>query len=131
MSRQAVTFFLVFLGGGLGSMLRHASNRAGAALLGPDFPYGTMFVNLTGSLAIGVIAGWFALRGTGGQMLPIFLTTGILGGYTTFSTFSLDVALLSERGSVWTAVFYLLGSLVPSIAAVFAGLAVGRALANQ
>lgn len=130
MSRQALMFLLVFLGGGVGSMLRHASNRAGAALLGPDFPYGTVFVNITGSLAIGVIAGWFAMRGTGGQMLPLFLTTGIVGGYTTFSAFSLDAALLWERGSAWTAGIYLLGSVLPSIVAVFIGLALGRAVAS-
>ena len=83
MSRHIIGFLLVFSGGGLGSMLRHASNQAGAAILGPDFPYGTMVVNVIGSLAIGMIAGAFAIRGGGGQMLPLFLTTGIVGGFTT------------------------------------------------
>jgi fluoride exporter len=86
-SRHALGFVLVFIRGGLGSMLRHASNQASAAILGPDFPYGTMFVNIVGSLAIGLIAGWFGRHGGGGQMLPLFLTTGILGGFTTFSAF--------------------------------------------
>src|SRR5262249_48445467 len=80
-------------------MLRHASNQAGAAILGPDFPYGTMVVNVIGSLAIGMIAGAFAIRGGGGQMLPLFLTTGIVGGFRTFSAFSLDTALMWERGN--------------------------------
>src|SRR5262245_63998268 len=100
MGRHAFGFLLVFVGGGLGSMFRHAVNRASLSILGPDFPYGTMFVNITGSLAMGLIAGWFALRGKGGQMVPLFLTTGILGGFTTFSAFSLDVALLWERGQI-------------------------------
>ena len=130
MNRHAFGFLLVFLGGGLGSMLRHATNRASGAFLGPDFPYGTMFVNITGSLAIGFIAGWFALRGQGGQMLPLFLTTGVLGGYTTFSTFSLDMALLWERGNVWAVAIYLLVSVVTSIVAVFAGLALARAFVS-
>ena len=70
MGRHALGFVLVFVGGGLGSMLRHASNQASTAFLGPDFPYGTMFVNIAGSLVMGLIAGWFALRGTSGQMWP-------------------------------------------------------------
>jgi len=86
-SRHAFGFLIVFIGGGFGSILRHALNQASVSILGPDFPYSTMFVNIIGSLAMGLIAGWFALRGSGGQMLPLFLTTGILGGFTTFSAF--------------------------------------------
>src|SRR6516164_7489594 len=78
MGRHKLGFLLVFIGGGFGSMLRHASNQIGATLLGPEFPYGTIFVNIVGSLAIGIVAGWFALHGTGGQMLPLFLITGIV-----------------------------------------------------
>jgi CrcB protein len=129
-SRHAIGFVLVFIGGGLGSMLRHATNQASAALLGPDFPYGTMFVNIAGSLAMGVIAGWFAFHGGGGQMLPLFLTTGMLGGFTTFSAFSLDAALMWERGQAWEAAAYVLGSFVPAILAVFSGLAIMNALSK-
>jgi CrcB protein len=111
-------------------MLRHASNQIGFALFGPDFPYSTMFVNVAGSLTIGVIAGWFAFRGSGGQMMPLFLATGILGGFTTFSAFSLDAALLWQRGYAWPAMAYVLGSLLSALAAVFAGLAAARALLN-
>jgi CrcB protein len=128
MSRHALGFLLVFVGGGLGSILRHAANQLGAALFGPDFPYSTMFVNILGSLTMGFIAGAFALRGSGGQMLLLFLTTGILGGFTTFSTFSLDVALLWERGQVLRVAFYVLGSFIPAVVAVFSGLAAARAL---
>jgi CrcB protein len=77
-------YLLVFLGGGLGSMLRHAVNQASAFFLGAGF-WATLFVNITGSFAMGLIAGWFAFRGKGGgQSLRLFLTTGILGGFTTF-----------------------------------------------
>jgi len=130
-SRHALGFFLVFIGGGFGSMLRHASNQASAAILGVDFPYGTMFVNIVGSLAMGLIAGWFALRGGGSQMLPLFLTTGILGGFTTFSAFSLDAALLWERGEIGNAAAYVFSSLVTAIVAVFVGLAIMRTLLGQ
>src|SRR5436190_21284985 len=115
MGRHALGFLVVFIGGGLGSMLRHAANQAIAALLGPDFPYSTIFVNIVGSLAMGGIAGWFALRGSGGQMWPLFLTTGILGGFTTFSAFSLDAALMWERGQAVRAAVYVLGSVIPAI----------------
>src|SRR5262245_29297167 len=128
LSRHLFGFFLVFIGGGLGSMLRHASNQAGAAILGPDFPYGTMFVNVIGSLAIGMIAGGFAMRSGGGQMLPLFLTTGILGGFTTFSTFSLDTALMWERGNLLRAALYVLGTFIPAVACVFLGLAIMRGI---
>ena len=130
MSRQALGFFLVFIGGGLGSMLRHASNRAAVDLLGPDFPYSTMFVNILGSLVIGFLAGWFAMRGGGGQMLPLFLTTGILGGFTTFSTFALDTALMWERGQILSAAIYVLGSFIPAVVCVFLGLATANWLSK-
>src|SRR5262245_35943239 len=107
-------------------MLRHASNRAGASLFGPDFPYGTIFVNIVGSLAIGMVAGWFALRGSGGEMLLLFLTTGILGGFTTFSAFTLETAVMWERGQAARAALYILGSLIPGVIAVFSGLAIVR-----
>lgn len=108
-------------------MLRHAVNEASTALAGINFPYGTAFINVTGSLVMGIIAGWFALRGSaGGQLLRLFLTTGILGGYTTFSTFSLDAALLFERGQTMGAVLYTAGSVGLGIVGVFIGLALSR-----
>ena len=108
-------YLLVFIGGGLGSMLRHAVNQTNALLLGTGF-WGTHFVNIVGSFAMGLISGWFAFRGEGGgQALRLFLTTGMLGGFTTFSTFSLDAALLWERGQLWGAVFYMGGSVVARV----------------
>jgi CrcB protein len=121
-------YLLVFLGGGLGSMLRHAVNQASAFFLGAGF-WGTLFVNITGSCAMGLLAGWFAFRGEGGgQSLRLFLTTGILGGFTTFSTFSLDAALFWERGQPWGMVGYVSGSVLAAVMGLFVGLALVRSL---
>ena len=120
-------FFIVFLGGGLGAALRHGVNLLSARMLGTAFPYATVFENISGSLAMGLIAGYFAFRSGGAhQHWQLFLTTGILGGYTTFSAFSLDAALLYERGALGLAAIYVLGSVVLSIAGLFAGLALAR-----
>ena len=93
-----MTYLIVFLGGGLGAALRHGINILSVRWLGTAFPYGTLFINVTGSLIMGLIAGYFAFKGGISQHWTLFLTTGVLGGYTTFSAFSLDVALLYERG---------------------------------
>jgi CrcB protein len=127
-SHRVLAFVLIFIGGGLGSMLRHGVNQASAALFGVNFPYGTLSVNILGSLVMGLIAGWFAFRGEGGQLLRLFLTTGILGGFTTFSSFSLDAALLLERGQTATGICYALGSVVAGILCVFGGLAIMRSV---
>jgi CrcB protein len=119
-------YAIVFLGGGLGAALRHGINLGALRWLGPGFPFGTLIVNVTGSLLMGLIAGYFAFKGDASQHWRLFLTTGILGGYTTFSAFSLDAALLYERGEVSLAGVYVLGSVLLSIAALFAGLAMAR-----
>jgi CrcB protein len=121
---------LVFLGGGIGAAGRHGINIAAARLFGTGFPVGTMFINVSGSFVMGLVAGWFAFRGSGelSQQARLFLTTGILGGYTTFSAFSLDAALLWERGEVVGTAVYVIGSVVLSLLAIFAGLALVRAL---
>jgi CrcB protein len=119
-------YAIVFLGGGVGAALRHGINLGAARWIGPGFPFGTLIVNVTGSLLMGLIAGYFAFKGDASQHWRLFLTTGILGGYTTFSAFSLDAALLYERGEVSLAAVYVLGSVVLSIAALFAGLALAR-----
>src|SRR5438128_4980752 len=90
-------YLIVFLGAGIGGALRHGVNVAAARLFGFGFPYGTLMVNVAGSFAMGLLAGYFAFRPGIGQHLRLFLTTGILGGVTTFSAFSLDAALLVER----------------------------------
>ena len=119
-------FFLVFLGGGIGAALRHGVNVLFARWFGTTFPWGTLFENVTGSLVMGLLAGYFAYKGGASQPLRLFLTTGILGGYTTFSAFSLDVALLYERGEVALAALYVLASVALAIGGLFAGLALVR-----
>jgi len=119
-------FLIVFLGGGLGAALRHGVNFVSARFLGTAFPYATLFENVTGSLVMGLLAGYFAFKGDASQSWRLFLTTGILGGYTTFSTYSLDAALLYERGEIGLAALYVLASVILSIGGLFAGLALVR-----
>jgi CrcB protein len=122
-----LSYVIVFCGAGIGGALRHAANRAGMHL-GLSFPWSTLCVNISGCLAMGLIAGWFALRGQSGPNLRLFLTTGILGGYTTFSAFSLDAALLWERGEILAMAFYVSASVALSLLGVFVGLAIIRYL---
>ena len=119
-------YLIVFFGGGLGAMLRHGVNLAASRLMGAGFPYATLFENVTGSLVMGLLAAYFAFKGDASQHWRLFLTTGILGGYTTFSAFSLDAALLYERGALGLAAVYVLASVVLSIGGLFAGLAIVR-----
>ncbi len=119
-------FLIVFLGGGIGAALRHGVNLAAARLLGTAFPYATLIENVTGSLLMGVFAGYFAFKGDASQSLRLFLTAGILGGYTTFSAFSLDASLLYERGALGLAALYVVASVALSIGGLFAGLALVR-----
>ena len=123
-----MNYLLVFIGGGLGSTLRHIVNVVCPRLFGPAFPYHTFIINITGSIVMGLIAGYLAFKGEASQPWRLFLMTGILGGYTTFSAFSLDTAVLYERGELGLAALYVLGSVVLSIAGVFAGLALIRHL---
>jgi CrcB protein len=126
---NTMNYLLVFIGGGLGASLRHTINVVSARYLGTAFPYHTFIINITGSIAMGLIAGYLAFKGEASQPWRLFVMTGILGGYTTFSAFSLDTALLYERGEVGLALFYVLGSVVIAIAGLFAGLALVRHLA--
>jgi CrcB protein len=121
-------FLIVFLGGGLGAALRHGVNITAARLLGTGFPYGTLTINILGSLVMGLIAEFFALKSGLPQHWRLFLTTGILGGFTTFSAFSLEAALLYERGEVAGAAIYVVASVVLAIGALFAGMAIVRVL---
>ncbi len=124
-----MNYLLVFFGGGLGASLRHAINMACAKSFGTAFPYGTFIINISGSIVMGLIAGYLAFKGEASQPWRLFLMTGVLGGYTTFSAFSLDAALLYERGQLALAAFYVVGSVGFSIAGLFAGLALVRWLA--
>lgn len=123
-----MSYLLVFLGGGLGASLRHAVNVLCARLFGTHFPFGTFLINITGSLVMGLIAGYLAFRGQAAQPLRLFVMTGILGGYTTFSAFSLDAALLYERGEIGLAILYVIGSVALALAGLVAGLALMRHL---
>ena len=119
-------FLIVFLGGGLGAALRHGVNLTSARLLGTAFPYATLLENVTGSFLMGLLAAYFAFKGDASQSWRLFLTTGILGGYTTFSAFSLDTILLYERGQIALATVYVLASVGISILGLVAGLALVR-----
>ena len=121
---------LVALGGGLGAGLRHFVNLGALRAFGPNFPWGTMGVNVLGSLAMGVFVELLARRFGGTPELRLFVATGILGGFTTFSAFSLDFAVLVERGAAGSALLYALASVILSILALFGGLWLVRALSG-
>jgi len=115
---------MVALGGAVGASGRYLSSVAAGRLLGASFPYGTMFVNILGSFLMGVFVVVMAEKG--GTRFAPFLTVGMLGGFTTFSSFSLDAVTLYERGQVMLAAGYVVGSLVIGLAALMAGLAATR-----
>lgn len=119
----ALGYVLVFVGGGLGAAARHWVNRTTLALVGPDYPAGTLIVNVSGSIAMGMLAAWFAFRGeTTTAQQRLFLTTGVLGGFTTFSAFALDTRLMWERHDVVAALGYASASVVFSILGLMAGI---------
>lgn len=118
---------LVALGGALGSLARYGVNVGTTRAFGPLFPWGTLTVNVVGGFVMGLLAALIALRG-GSNELRVFLLTGVLGGFTTFSAFSLDTMTLWERGEAATAALYVAASVALSIGALVAGLALGRAL---
>ncbi len=115
----------VALGGAIGASGRYLTNVGAGRLFGTGFPYGTMIVNIVGSFAMGCLFLLLAQKGGTAKLGP-FLMTGVLGGFTTFSAFSLDAVTLYERGAVMTATGYVLGSVVLSIFALFAGMSLMR-----
>ena len=119
-------YVIVFLGGGLGAMLRHGVNLGTARWLGPAFPYGTLLVNISGSFVMGLLAGYFAFKGDVSQHWRLFLATGVLGGYTTFSAFSLDAVLLWERNEILLSAAYVLASVALSVGGLIVGLLIAR-----
>ena len=121
-------FLIVFIGGGLGAALRHGVNLVSARLLGTGFNYATIIENVSGSFAMGLLVGYFAFKGGVPQHWRLFLTTGVLGGYTTFSAFSLDTILLYERGEFGLAALYVAVSVVLSIGGLLAALVLMRHL---
>lgn len=118
----------VAAGGALGSAARYLVNVAAGRLLGPEFPWGTLAVNVAGSFVMGLLIALMALKMQVSQEVRAFLTTGVLGGFTTFSAFSLDFALLVERRETGLAALYVIASVGLSLAAIFAGLRLGRTL---
>jgi CrcB protein len=123
-----MNYLIVFLGAGLGGAMRHGVNVAALRLLGVNFPWGTLAINVAGSFVMGLVAEYFALKSGLSPQWRLFLTTGILGGFTTFSAFSLEVALLYERGELMAAGLYVLGSVVLAVVGLFAGLYVIRGI---
>lgn len=119
---------LIALGGALGAVLRYASVSLTARIFGPGFPMGVMAVNVAGSFAMGLVAAYLLER-TGGSRGALFLATGVLGGFTTFSAFSLDAVGLIEAGRFGAATAYVGGSVALAILALYAGLVLGRSMA--
>lgn len=129
MPLSPATLLLVALGGALGATLRVLSTALAARLLGAGFPWGTLFVNVVGGLAMGVAAGLLLERaGASSPRLAPFLITGVLGGFTTFSAYSLDALTLLERGRASAALAYAGGSVALSILALWIGLSAVRAV---
>ena len=121
-------FIIVAIGGAAGASMRHFVGMLALRTFGSGFPYGTMICNLAGSFLMGLLVELLALRFNAGTEVRLLLTTGLLGGFTTFSTFSLDVVTLTERGQMGVALFYVALSLAGGIVALFAGLSAARAL---
>ena len=117
---------LVAAGGAIGAALRHWTGMISLRLLGQAYPYGTLIVNIVGSLLMGVFVAWLAKKG-GTDNLRLFVATGLLGGFTTFSAFSLDVVNMIERGALWPAFGYISASVLMSVTAIVFGLWFGRA----
>ena len=121
-------YVIVFVGGGLGAALRHGVNRASLAYFGPTIPFGTLLVNVVGGLLMGILAELFLVKGGGSQEFRLFLTTGFLGGFTTFSAFSLEAALMWQRSDYTGLVSYVVASVLFSVVALFLGMAAVRGL---
>ncbi|HEX8485277.1 fluoride efflux transporter CrcB [Sphingomonas sp.] len=122
------SLLLVMLGGAVGAGARHLAGRALLAVAGPGFPWGTLGINIAGGLLMGALAGTLA-RGGGNEAWRLLLGVGVLGGFTTFSAFSLDTVTMIERGDLGHALAYVLASVIGSIAALYAGLGLARVAA--
>ena len=117
---------LVMFGGGIGAGLRFAVGRWSLATFGPGLPLGTWLVNIAGGLMMGLLAGWLGSRANGGEPLRLLLGVGVLGGFTTFSAFSLELVEMALRGDLTLAAAYAVSSVAGSMLALFAGLYLSR-----
>lgn len=117
------------IGGAIGSAARYLVGRAALAAFGPHFPWGTLIVNLGGGVLMGAVAAWLARTPAAGEPARMLIAVGVLGGFTTFSAFSLEVAGMIERGDWGVALGYALASVMGSVLALFAGLAIVRGIA--
>lgn len=126
---SAQIWLAVGAGGAIGAMARHGVSRLSLHYLGPNFPWGTLTANVAGSFAMGLLVAWLARHEPHSAALRAFLTVGVLGAFTTFSTFSLDVVTLYRDRTVMIAGAYLLASVLLSIAGLVAGLMLGRQFA--
>jgi len=127
---QLLASSYVALGGAIGALLRYQTGRAMTHWLGPNvvtaFPWATLTVNVIGSMVMGLLAGFLARHGQGGEQWRLFIGVGVLGGYTTFSSFSLEMMLLIERGQPFQALTYALVSVLAGLTAMYLGLIVMR-----
>ncbi len=122
-------FLLVATGGAIGAVLRHGAGLGAIRLGMTAWPYATFFVNVVGSLLMGLLVGWLAHRaGAGSQETRLFFATGVLGGFTTFSAFSLEITLMIEKGELVRAGGYAGVSILFSVGALLAGLMIARRL---
>lgn len=119
-------FLVVFLGSGVGGMLRHGVGIVALRLMGPTFPWGPLAINVVGSALMGMMIGLFAAKSIENAELRLFVTTGLIGGFTTWSTFSLDAVTLWERGETGAAIGYVLASLVLSVVVLAIALVITR-----
>ncbi|TKD51292.1 fluoride efflux transporter FluC [Sphingomonas baiyangensis] len=124
-----MSFLFVMAGGAIGAAARYAVNLAALAWFGAGYPWATLLVNVAGGLAMGVLAGLLACVGAGGETLRLFIGVGVLGGFTTFSAFSLELVTLAERGLWIAAAGYALASVLGAALALAAGLALARSVA--
>ncbi|MEM6476955.1 MAG: fluoride efflux transporter CrcB [Pseudomonadota bacterium] len=117
----------VAAGGAIGAVGRYALGQAFAGLLGSSgFPWAILSVNILGSLAMGLLFGWFASHDGGTETQRLFLAVGILGGFTTFSAFSLEIILLIQRGAIALACAFIAASVIGGVAALYLGLTLAK-----
>lgn len=124
-----MAYLLVMLGGALGSAARYSVGRLTLGAFGPNWPWGTLAVNIVGGLAMGLLAGFLARAGTGGENWRLLIGVGLLGGFTTFSAFTLELVDMIERGQAMAGIGYVLVSVIGAALALFAGLMAVRTLA--